>query len=1022
MNRRLLLAIGASALIIAGVAPAPALAAGPGGASRHVDTSKIDKSFQPMLAQPQRPVTVMLELAGQPAVRAGVTKSAQQSQAKSLRTAQAAVSAAVAKQGGKVLARYQYAYNGLRVRTTAGKLEALAAIPGVIAVRPIRVYERTNAIGVPAIGAPTAWQQTGATGAGVLVAVIDTGIDYTHANFGGPGTEGDFTGNDPATVEAGTFPTPKVVAGYDFAGNLYDADADDGTEVPVPDDDPLDCGGHGSHVAGTVAGMGVKADKSTYQGLYNDSTIGDGSGFAVAPGVAPEAKLVALKVFGCEGTTDLVVDALEWVAAYNVAHMVGIDVVNMSLGSPFGNYADPDAVATNNLVGAGVVVVASAGNEGAVPYITGAPAVASKAISVAALDAVPTLPMATIDLTAGNEPGVNMNAHPGLPVGATLDVLEDGSGGVKLGCDAADFIGTSGKIVAVKRGDCAFVDKGALAVDAGAVGIIVINRDDLPADALPTFLGYNPDVFDIPMIGTTNAVQAALLAADGEAATLSDAGTAANPTYNQITGFSSSGPRWGDSALKADVAAPGASIFSTAVGTGWNGTTISGTSMAAPMTAGAAALVVQAHPAWTPLKVKAALVNTADAASVVGYTLLRSGSGAIKVDRAAKATVVATTSDGTATLSYGYVQATTAWSSAKTITITNDGSQSAGYTLAASNALVKLSATSITVPAHSSVNVTATASRATSHVAAMCSPDPWVSNACSGLYSISGVVTATPKYVRAGQYTLRVPYLLVPRGASSVTSTRSTTWTKSGSKISGRINLANSSYHAGNADVYALGPTDASGDGRNGTDVRAAGVQVLPYDFLDDTADPSDRSIVFAVNMHDRFSTAAPHEIDVAVDTDGDTLADYFVFGYDYGAMTTGAYSGMYVSFVYDVALDTITNAWLADAPLNGSTVLLPALASDLGLAAGAGAFTYKVVSYDGYTAGASDSTYWSRSFDAYAAKQSNGQFKKVNARSSTYISAWFYRVSTVRGWLVVSMDDRNGSYQADVVSPPSKP
>ena len=716
MNRRLLLAIGASALILASLAPVPALAAGPRGPSRQLDTSKVDKSFRPMLAQPQRPVTVMLQLAGEPAVRAGVTRSAQQSQAKTLRTAQTAISAAVAKQGGKVLARYQYAYNGLRVRTTAGKLEALAAIPGVIAVRPIRVYERTNAIGVPAIGAPTAWQQTGATGAGVLVAVIDTGIDYTHANFGGPGTEGDFTGNDPATIESGTFPTPKVVAGYDFAGNLYDANAEDGTEVPVPDTDPLDCGGHGSHVAGTVAGMGVKADKSTYRGLYNASTIGDGSGFAVAPGVAPEAKLVALKVFGCEGSTDLVVDALDWVAKYNVDHMVGIDVVNMSLGSPFGNYADPDAVATNNLVGAGVVVVASAGNEAAVPYITGAPAVASKAISVAALDAVPTLPMATIDTTGDDIPALNQNGFPGLPVSGTLNVLETGPSEVSIGCDAADYAGVAtGEIVAVKRGTCAFVDKAAFAADAGAAGIIIINRDDLAADAFPTFVGYDPGVVDIPMIGATNTVPGsdppvemdeALIALDGTAVTLADAAAAANPTYRQITGFSSSGPRWGDSALKADVAAPGASIFSTAVGTGWNGTTFSGTSMAAPMTAGAAALVVQAHPAWTPLKVKAALVNTADAASVVGYTPLRSGSGAIKVDRAAKATVVATTSDGTATLSYGYVQATTGWSSAKTITITNDGSQSASYTLAASNALVKLSATSVTVPARSSVNVT----------------------------------------------------------------------------------------------------------------------------------------------------------------------------------------------------------------------------------------------------------------------------------------------------------------------------
>ena len=89
----------------------------------------------------------------------------------------------------------------------------------------------------------------------------------------------------------------------------------------------------------------------------------------------------------------------------------------------------------------------------------------------------------------------------------------------------------------------------------------------------------------------------------------SAAGSAPNPTYQQIADFSSSGPRWGDSWLKPDVAAPGVNIFSALVGSGWNGTTLSGTSMAAPMTSGAAALVREAHPNWSPLKVKAALVG-----------------------------------------------------------------------------------------------------------------------------------------------------------------------------------------------------------------------------------------------------------------------------------------------------------------------------------------------------------------------------------------------------------------------------
>ena len=102
----------------------------------------------------------------------------------------------------------------------------------------------------------------------------------------------------------------------------------DGTEIPAPDPDPLDCNGHGSHVAGTAAGFGVKSDHTTYTGPYNSTTYS--TSFGIGPGVAPKAKLVSLKVFGCEGATDVLTDALEWVGDYNATHADAIDVVNMS--------------------------------------------------------------------------------------------------------------------------------------------------------------------------------------------------------------------------------------------------------------------------------------------------------------------------------------------------------------------------------------------------------------------------------------------------------------------------------------------------------------------------------------------------------------------------------------------------------------------------------------------------------------------------------------------------------------------
>src|SRR5205823_12672420 len=140
---------------------------------------------------------------------------------------------------------------------------------------------------------------------------------------------------------------------------------------------------------GTAAGSGVTADGKTYKGSYNSTTISSNS-WNIGPGVAPKADLYAVRVFGCEGATDLTVDAIEWAVDHDM------DVINMSLGSPFGSKDDPSAVASTNAAKAGVIVVASAGNEGPSPYVTSSPASADGAISVAANDPYPTFPGATL--------------------------------------------------------------------------------------------------------------------------------------------------------------------------------------------------------------------------------------------------------------------------------------------------------------------------------------------------------------------------------------------------------------------------------------------------------------------------------------------------------------------------------------------------------------------------------------------------------------------------------------------------
>jgi hypothetical protein len=262
-----------------------------------------------------------------------------------------------------------------------------------------------------------------------------------------------------------------------------------------------------------------------------------------------------------------------------------------------------------------------------------------------------------------------------------------------------------------------------------------------------------------------------------------------------------------------------------------------------------------------------------------------------------------------------------------------------------------------------------------------------------------------------------VPYLLVPRGLSDVEADLGKASTAGGT-LTGDLRLTNRGVHSGVADTYALGMTDARGDGANGTDLRAVGVQSIPASILTGVDDPTDRGIQFAINSWDRFSTESPNEIDVAVDTNGDGEVDRYVVGIDDGLVFAGANDGLILSLIFDADFNLV-DGWLADAPLNGSTLILPALASDLGLADGSAPFTYSVVAFDGLTGGA-DETDPSAPFDAFAPAQSTGDFVEVASHDRLSLPAWANAAAiedgSVTGWMVVTLDDRNGPAQADIV------
>jgi subtilisin family serine protease len=319
---------------------------------------------------------------------AGATAATQQYIAR-LDQAQQTLLTSLETLGAPVLYRTQRVYNGVAVLATADQLAALADLPGVKTVQRLVPKTPDTTTSVPFLGAPALWQgfagAPGLRGEKMRIAVIDTGVDYLHVDFGGPGK--GYGQNDPTRIgDVPGFPGVKVITGYDFAGNAYNADPRSVTynPIPAPDPDPTDCYGHGTHVAGIAAGFGVTAAQTTYTGPWAANT--DFSALRIGPGVAPLASIVALKVFGCSGASSLIDLAIEWAVDPNGDGDFAdrVDVINLSLGSTLGDGRDTTTIAAENAAAVGVVVVASAGNAFDYRFVTGSPSVGDRVVSVAA--------------------------------------------------------------------------------------------------------------------------------------------------------------------------------------------------------------------------------------------------------------------------------------------------------------------------------------------------------------------------------------------------------------------------------------------------------------------------------------------------------------------------------------------------------------------------------------------------------------------------------------------------------------
>ncbi len=1012
----------------------------------------ISTSFVPRSLSSQTTV-VVAQLSGKSAaeVQADAGRKLTQAEMKSvkagLKASQDALRPHIEAAGGKVLAQFQSALNGIKVEISSSQLDRLAAVPGVVRILSVGVDEPDNATSVPYIGAPTVWNTGPAPnlrGESIKIGVIDTGIDYTHANFAGPGTVAAYTAAnaadtlpaDPALFGPGA---PRVKGGFDLVGDAYNASGSGAALIPNPDPNPLDCNGHGSHVAGSAAGSGVTAAGATYGGPYDSSIFTPGA-FRIGPGVAPKADIYSYRVFGCVGSTNVTVDAI------NMAFDDGMDVINMSLGSPFGDADDASAVASTNVAKAGMIVVASAGNNGANQYITGAPAAGTGAISVAANDSSPSFPAFSMALSTGPILTV-LNANAATVANGTSytikRIVDNPATAVNesLGCNVSDYGALAANTMAVVvRGICARVAKAIFGQQAGAAAVAMINTDS----GLPPFEGpifSNPDTgvpftVTIPFIGVRGVLGPAatadpdnLVAADGGTATLTNT-TVANTNFSGFATFTSGGPRTGDSWLKPDITAPGVSIFSTGNGTGNLPLGNSGTSMSSPHVAGVAVLVRQAHPNWKKVEdLKAAIVNTGSPSAIVGtapYRTSRGGTGLVQPLNAVNTWAVALGDTGTSTLNFGFDELQDNFSKTKQIKLRNHGSSAATFNIAQTNASgsphsIGLGSSSVTVPAGGELdlNVTLDAAVATAGDS---------NGAALSFREVAGLITFTPASSSDnGGITLRVPYYLVPRALSGVSvqmqnsvTTGSPTTNADVSNPSGPI--------TGNADFYAWGIEDPRDNGLASNDVRGIGVQSFAcaplFGSPTCTAFAADRFIVFAANTWNRWSNASTNEFDLFVDVDpananGD---DYIVVGVDQGAVQTGVFNGRVGAFVFSTRSAGASIVFLATARTDSSTALLPIFNSQLCrtgepcLSAANPRLSYHINSFD-LKANTVDVVPGVGTFNAYSSSISQGAFATVPKGASGSVPITInpaeWTMTPALGVMVVSLDNKAGKEEA---------
>ena len=566
-----------------------------------------------------------------------------QAQVQAIRASVQQQGASAAKESGaQVLYTTHNTMRGVALYGNVEQIRALANRSDVERISIIEDMAPQNTGSVLDTDTLSVWAQqhaqntaaTGYTGKGVKIVVLDTGIDYTHADLGGPGTKEAYEKAKASdTIPEGTYDPKKFLGGYDLVGDDYNS-AKKETSTPHPDANPLDCGGHGSHVAGTAAGYGVNADGSTFRGDYSKLTEEQLKDMKIGPGSAPEAQLIGLRIFGCKGTTAFVPLGLDRVLDPNDDGDFSdrADIANLSLGNEFGVFDETVNYAVGSLYREGILSVVAAGNANNYNAVgdtysnSGGPGTSAYSLTVAnsigstqMADRVKILSPANEADTYGDY-SVSFDYSKATEEQLRGTVVRAATRN-RYACEAF----TEEEAAALK-GKWALIDWAE--ADGTAPCGSRVRFDNLQAaGATGVVIASDTEVGDTA-IGGNSAIPGVRLAKSqverlssqidsgnltlqlGE--NLRDSIRVPNGKLDQANTSTARGMHGSHGITKPDVAAPGTNISSILVGGGTEATVKTGTSMSTPFVAGVAALIMQAHPEYGPRMIKTAIMNTAD--------------------------------------------------------------------------------------------------------------------------------------------------------------------------------------------------------------------------------------------------------------------------------------------------------------------------------------------------------------------------------------------------------------------------